>query len=51
LSLGNQVRIERPDGMAVTAEPLDDEEEAPVSVLTADTAAIDQLCADARGAA
>jgi len=38
--------------MAVTAEPLDDEEEAPLSVLTADTAAaIDQLRADARAAA
>jgi integrase len=38
--------------MAITADPLDDEEEAPLSVLTADTAAaIDQLRADARAAA
>ena len=38
--------------MAITAEPLLDEEEAPLAVLTADTiAAIDQLRADARAAA
>jgi hypothetical protein len=38
--------------MAITAEPLDDEEEAPLALLTADTrAAIDQLRADARAAA
>jgi integrase len=38
--------------MAATLEPLDDEEEAPLSVLAADTpAAIDQLRADARAAA
>ena len=38
--------------MAITAEPLFDEEEAPLAVLTADTAAaIDQLRADARAAA
>ena len=48
----NQARIEPADGMAITAEPLDDEEEAPLSVLTADTAAaIEQLRADARAAA
>lgn len=38
--------------MAVTAEPVNDEEEVPLAVLTADTlAAIDQLRADARAAA
>ena len=40
------------DDMAITAEPLSDEEEAPLAVLTADTlAAIDQLRIDARAAA
>jgi hypothetical protein len=38
--------------MAITAEPLLDEEEVPLAVLTADTqAAIEQLRADARAAA
>jgi hypothetical protein len=46
-----RAHVEPADGMAITAEPLDDEE-APLSVLTADThAAIDQLRADARAAA
>src|SRR5450631_160757 len=38
--------------MAITAEPLLDDEDVPLAVLTADTAAaIDQLRADARAAA
>jgi len=48
----NQAHVEPPDGMAITAEPLDDEEEVPLAVLTADTlVAIEQLRADARAAA
>jgi hypothetical protein len=38
--------------MAITAEPLDEEEDVPLAVLSADAAAaIDQLRADARAAA
>ncbi len=53
LLLGSQpeARGEPPDDMAITAEPLDDGEDVPLAVLTADTvAAIEQLRVEARAA-
>jgi hypothetical protein len=51
LRAANGAHVESPDDVAVTAEPLD-EEEVPLALLTADaTAAIEQLRADARAAA
>jgi hypothetical protein len=48
----NEAPVEPSDDMVITAEPLLDEEEAPLSVLIADTAAaIEQLRAVARAAA